>query len=136
MATVGLGYTPTAHHGQPPARVRIGFRSDLMHTPVLRSRHVGTGSGAGRRLRTGQQHRPDPARQVTVIGEVQEPSPTGSAAGSRSERTVLTAMLRHVRRGDTVRAASMDRLTRSVVDLAQLVTEPAERGVRVAFIAA
>jgi DNA invertase Pin-like site-specific DNA recombinase len=75
-------------------------------------------------------------RQVTVFGEVQEPSPTGSAAGSRSERTVLTAMLRHVRRGDTVRAASMDRLTRSVVDLAQLVTEPAERGVRVEFIAA
>ncbi len=76
------------------------------------------------------------ARQVTAIGEVQEPSPTGSAAGSRSERTVLTATLRHVRRGDTVRAASMDRLTRSVVDLAQLVTEPAERGVRVEFIAA
>ncbi len=32
-------------------------------------------------------------------------------------------MLRHVRRGDTVRVASMDRLASSVIDLAQLVTE-------------
>ena len=43
-------------------------------------------------------------------------------------------MLRHVRRGDTVRVSSMDRLARSVVDLAQIVQELTGRGVRVEFV--
>ena len=43
-------------------------------------------------------------------------------------------MLRYVRRGDTVRVASMDRLTRSVIDLAQLVADLTAKGVRVEFV--
>ncbi len=58
-----------------------------------------------------------------------------TSGGSRAERVSLERMLRHVRRGDTVRVASMDRLARSVVDLAQLVTELTELGVRVEFVA-
>jgi len=38
-------------------------------------------------------------------------------------------------RGDTIRVASMDRLARSVIDLAQLVQEITSRGVTVEFIA-
>ena len=43
-------------------------------------------------------------------------------------------MLRYVRRGDTVRVASMDRLARSAVDLAQLVQDLTTKGVRVEFV--
>lgn len=43
-------------------------------------------------------------------------------------------MLRHARRGDTVRVASIDRLARSVVDLVQIVTELTGRGVQVEFV--
>ncbi len=77
----------------------------------------------------------NPARQVAAIGEVQETFTDMISGGSRAERNALTTMLRHVRRGDTVRVASMDRLARSVVDLAQLVTELTGRGVRVEFVA-
>jgi len=77
----------------------------------------------------------NPARQVAAIGEVQETFTDMISGGSRAERTALATMLRHVRRGDTVRVASMDRLARSGVDLAQLVTELTEGGVRVEFVA-
>ncbi len=76
----------------------------------------------------------NPARQVTAIGDVEETFTDRVSGGSRAERTALATMLRHVRRGDTVRVASMDRLARSVVDLAQLVTELTGRGVRVEFV--
>lgn len=76
----------------------------------------------------------NPARQVAAIGDVEETFTDRVSGGSRAERTALATMLRHVRRGDTVRVASMDRLARSVVDLAQLVTELTGRGVRVEFV--
>ncbi len=60
----------------------------------------------------------NPARQVAAIGDVQETFTDRVSGGSRAKRTALATMLRHVRRGDTVRVASMDRLARSVVDLA------------------
>ncbi len=77
----------------------------------------------------------NPARQVAAIGDVQETFTDTVSGGSRAERTALATMLRHVRHGDTVRVASMDRLARSVVDLAQLVGELTGRGVRVEFVA-
>ena len=77
----------------------------------------------------------NPARQVAAIGEVEEIFTDHLSGGSRAERTALAAMLRHVRRGDIVRVASMDRLARSVVDLAGIVTELTSRGVRVEFVA-
>ncbi len=54
---------------------------------------------------------------------------------SRAERPALARLVRHVRRGDTVRVASMDRLARSVVDLAQLIHDLTSRGVTVEFVA-
>lgn len=76
----------------------------------------------------------NPERQLIAIGEVDETFVDRISGKSRAERTGLVTMLRHVRHGDTVRVASMDRLARSVVDLAQLVTELTERGVRVEFV--
>ena len=45
------------------------------------------------------------------------------SARSREDRPALAAMLRHIRRGDTVVVSSMDRLARSVIDLKNLVEE-------------
>ncbi len=77
----------------------------------------------------------NPARQVAAIGTVEETFTDTVSGGSRADRIALATMLRHVRRGDTVKVASMDRLARSVVDLAQLVAELNDRGVRVDFVA-
>jgi len=75
------------------------------------------------------------ARQVAALGEVEETFTDRVSGKSRGDRPALATMLRHVRRGDTVRVASMDRLARSVVDLAQLVQEITSRGIRVEFVA-
>ena len=77
----------------------------------------------------------NPARQLAAIGAVEETFTDHLSGASRAERTALATMLRHARRGDTVRVASMDRLARSVVDLAQIVTELTGRGVAVEFVA-
>ena len=77
----------------------------------------------------------NPARQIEAIGSVEETFTDHVSGSSRAERTALATMLRHARRGDTVRVASMDRLARSVVDLAGIVTELTGRGVAVEFIA-
>ena len=77
----------------------------------------------------------NPARQVAAIGEVEETFTDHVSGASRAERTALATMLRHARRGDTVRVASMDRLARSVIDLASIVVELTGRGVAVEFAA-
>lgn len=77
----------------------------------------------------------NPDRQLTAVGEVDETFIDRVSGKSRAERPALAEMLRHVRRGDTVRVASMDRLARSMVDLAQLVQEMTGQGVRVQFVA-
>jgi len=76
----------------------------------------------------------NPGRQVVALSEVDETFTDQVSGKSRAERPALAAMLRHVRRGDTVRVASMDRLARSVVDLAQLVQGMTSRGVVVEFV--
>ena len=53
---------------------------------------------------------------------------------TRTERPGLGEALRYVRRGDTLRVASMDRLARSLVDLEQIVSELAARKVTVEFV--
>lgn len=77
----------------------------------------------------------NPDRQLTAVGDVDETFTDRVSGKSRAERPALAEMLRHVRRGDTVRVASMDRLARSMVDLAQLVQDMTGRGVRVEFVA-
>lgn len=76
----------------------------------------------------------NPERQVLAIGPVDETFTDKVSGKSRTGRPALLEMLRHVRRGDTVKVSSMDRLARSVVDLAQLVQDMTSRGVRVEFV--
>ncbi len=77
----------------------------------------------------------NPARQVEAIGDVDEVFTDHLPGASLVERAVLATLLPYARRGDRVRVASMDRLARSLVDLAQIVTELTGRGVRVEFVA-
>lgn len=55
-------------------------------------------------------------------------------SGKDTERPALIDMLRYVRKGDTVRVASMDRLARSLPDLRALVDEMVSKGVTVEFV--
>lgn len=75
----------------------------------------------------------NPARQLAAIGTVDETFTDRVSGKSRSERPELARMLRHVRRGDTVRVSSMDRLARSVIDLAQIIHELNGKEVEVEF---
>lgn len=73
-------------------------------------------------------------RQVEAIGPVDEMFTDRVSGGSREDRTDLARMLRHVRKHDTLRVSSMDRLARSLVDLEQLVDELTGRGVTIEFV--
>lgn len=75
----------------------------------------------------------NPARQLAAIGTVDETFTDRVSGRSRSDRPELARMLRHVRRSDTVRVASMDRLARSVIDLAQIIQELTGKEVGVEF---
>lgn len=76
----------------------------------------------------------NPDRQVAALGEVDETFTDKVSGKNRADRPALAELLRHVRRDDTVRITSMDRLARSVVDLAQLVQDMTTRGARVEFV--
>ncbi len=76
----------------------------------------------------------NPARQLAAIGAVDEIFADRVSGKSRSDRPELARVLRHVRRDDTVRASSMDRLARSVIDLAQIIEELNGKVVEVEFI--
>jgi len=58
---------------------------------------------------------------------------TDKCSGKDTVRPALQAMLKHVRRGDTVNVHSMDRISRNLVDLLTLVKELTGRGVHVRF---
>ena len=58
---------------------------------------------------------------------------TDTASGKDTARPQLQAMIRHVRRGDTLKVHSMDRLSRSLSDLEKIVKDLTGRGVTVAF---
>lgn len=73
-------------------------------------------------------------RQTAMIGGVDRIFTDHLSGGSRQDRTGLSEMLEYVREGDTVRVASMDRLARSVIDLAQLVAKCTDKGVTVEFV--
>lgn len=70
-------------------------------------------------------------RHLAAVGDVDQVFTDHASGGSRDG---LEAMRRHVRVGDTVKVRSLDRLARSVVDLAQLVEELVTKGVRVEFV--
>lgn len=74
------------------------------------------------------------ARQLEAIGECDEVFTEQMSARSREDRPALAAMLRHIRRGDTVVVSSMDRLARSVIDLKNLVEEVRAEGATITFL--
>ena len=57
------------------------------------------------------------------------------ASGKDVKRPQLEAMIKHVRKGDTVVCHSMDRMARNLDDLRRLVTSLTRRGVQVRFLA-
>lgn len=74
------------------------------------------------------------ARQLQAIGQVEELFTDEISGASRTDRPGLAAALKHLRRGDLLRVASMDRLARSLIDLEHLVDELTARGVTVEFV--
>lgn len=75
----------------------------------------------------------NPARQHESIGQVDKVF-EDKLSGKNRARPGLGAMRSHVRDGDWVRVASMDRLARSVIDLHSLVDEMVSNGVTVEFV--
>lgn len=59
---------------------------------------------------------------------------TDHASGKDTDRPELRTCLSYVREGDTLVVHSMDRLSRSLVDLRRTVDELTARGVRVRFV--
>jgi DNA invertase Pin-like site-specific DNA recombinase len=73
------------------------------------------------------------ARQLegVLLDEVFEDKASGKSTEARPQ---LAAMLKHVRKGDTVICHSMDRLARNLEDLRRMVLDLTKRGVRVEFV--
>ncbi|MGW3796556.1 recombinase family protein [Dermacoccus nishinomiyaensis] len=74
------------------------------------------------------------ARQLEALGGVDELFTDHQSGKSRADRAGLSDALRYVRRGDTLRVASMDRLARSLIDLEQIVSGLTARKVSVEFV--
>ncbi|WP_299306182.1 recombinase family protein [uncultured Brachybacterium sp.] len=63
------------------------------------------------------------ARQLEAVGECDQTFTEKQSAKSATDRPQLQALIRHVRHGDHVVVASMDRLARSVIDLNDIVQQ-------------
>lgn len=74
------------------------------------------------------------ARQVEALAACDRLFIDKASGKSAAERPELSAALDYVRKGDTLRVPSMDRLARNLEDLLSLVRGLTERGVRVEFI--
>ncbi|RYI20625.1 recombinase family protein [Dermacoccus sp. 147Ba] len=74
------------------------------------------------------------ARQLEALGDVERTFEDHQSGKNRAQRPGLEEALRYLRRGDTLRVASMDRLARSLIDLEQIVSELTAREVTVEFV--
>lgn len=63
------------------------------------------------------------ARQLEAVGKCDQIFAEEQSGKSATDRPQLQALIRHVRRGDHVVVASMDRLARSVIDLNDIVQQ-------------
>lgn len=73
-------------------------------------------------------------RQQIAVGGCDKTFTDKASGKSREGRSQLEAMLSHIREGDLVVVASMDRLARSLLDLEQLVAEITGKGVKLHFL--
>ena len=64
-----------------------------------------------------------PARQLEAVGECDHIFTEHQSGKNVGDRPQLAALIRHVRPGDLVVVASMDRLARSVIDLNSIVQQ-------------
>jgi hypothetical protein len=94
------------------ALARVQVVNDTQRTPGKRvaCRRV---SSAGQNL----------ARQLGPVGECDLTFTEKQSGKSATDRPQLQALIRHVRRGDHVVVASMDRLARSVIDRNDIVQQ-------------
>jgi len=73
-------------------------------------------------------------RQLEAIGECTKVFTNKISGKSRAKRTGLSALRGYIRDGDTVRVASMGRLSRGARDLFALVDEISAKGTAVEFV--
>ena len=110
--------------------VQLGWVSALLPTLRVGSRHAGSNRGVCARLVDVAE-----SSQVTRGARAVDELFTDHQSGkSRADRAGLSDALRYVRRGDTLRVASMDRLARSLIDLEQIVSGLTARKVSVEFV--
>lgn len=92
---------------------------------------MATGQKVGyKRVSTADQNT---ARQLEGIEELDEVF-EDKASGKDARRPALEALLKHVRKGDTVFVHSMDRLARNLADLLETVEKLTGKGVCLRFI--
>ena len=65
----------------------------------------------------------NPARQLETVGECDQTFIEHASGKNIDDRPKLASLIRHVRAGDHVVVASMDRLARSVIDLHDIVQQ-------------
>lgn len=73
------------------------------------------------------------ARQLEAIGEVDEMFIDKASGKNREGRLELSRMMDRVRKGDTIKIKSVDRLARSSRDLLNIMEELNDKGVNVEF---
>lgn len=84
-----------------------------------------------RRVSTAEQNL---ARQLEAIGPIARVFTDKVSGKKGTPRLGLEECISYLRKGDELRVSSMDRLTRSLIDLRQLVTRILEKGASVHFI--
>ena len=110
--------------------MRIGSVTVFLPTLRVGSRHARTDRGVRARLVDVAE-----SSQITRSARAVDELFTDHQPGkSRADRAGLADALRYVRRGDTLRVASMDRLARSLIDLEQIVSGLTARKVSVEFV--
>ncbi len=76
----------------------------------------------------------NPDRQIEGIGHVDKLFTEYISGSSRENRPELAAALAYIREGDTFLVYSIDRLSRSLLDLEQVVSEITAKGANVQFV--
>ena len=126
----GLRYTLFAQLLRYVARVHMGSSVALLLTLRVGTRHAGSNRGVRARL-VDVAESSQATRGARAVDELFTDHQSGK---SRANRAGLLDALRYVRRGDTLRVASMGRLARSLIDLEQIVSDLTTRKVSVEFV--
>ncbi|WP_439099112.1 recombinase family protein [Dermacoccus nishinomiyaensis] len=108
----------------------MGSSVALLLTLRVGTRHAGSNRGVRARP-VDVAESSQATRGARAVDELFTDHQSGK---SRANRAGLLDALRYVRRGDTLRVASMGRLARSLIDLEQIVSDLTTRKVSVEFV--